>query len=108
VSTPTPPVPPKKPDSPFSGKITKMRVLGGSTEMSGGNLHIIHTMEIDGREDERFTVVVVGSPDSKLVQFVNALRCVELLLTDAGGGVVPGVTFDVSGDSGVPGSRRLQ
>jgi hypothetical protein len=106
VSTPTPPVPPKKPESPFSGKTTKMRVLGGETQMLDGRLHIIHTMEIDGREDERFTVVVVGSPDSELVQFVNALRCVELLLSDAGGGIVPGVEFESSADA--PVSRRLQ
>jgi len=106
VSDPTPPNAPPKPESPFAGTITRMRVLDGTTDLKNGILHIIHTMEIAGQEDERFSVIVSGSPNSKLIQFVNALRCVELLLTDAGGGVVPGVSFDVSGD--VPISRRLQ
>ena len=105
MNTPTPPNAPPKLE-PEAG-VTRMRVLSGAADVRDGVLYIVYTMEIFGHEEERFTVTITGDPNSKLIQFVNAVRSVECLLTEAmGGPAIPGISFEPA--SSVPVSRRLQ
>lgn len=105
MNTPTPPNAPPKPE-PEAG-VTRMRVLSGAADVRDGRLYIVYTMEIFGSEEEQFTVTITGDPSSKLIQFVNAARAVECLLSEAmGGSAIPGVSFEPANTA--PGSRRLQ